>query len=571
MPKQFIEQVAQNITAHVAIAPDEMHSLKLKARDSSKDMSIDATLPIASDATAFVRAWYEFGVWPELDPDSPPLLVYGASTSRVPGPAGWTFVDSQRQALKDEALDVSARTDTVACKSRQADVTPLLVSVLHRGSPLANAKVDILDSDGKNILATGVTRQDGSTNFDVPSSVKFVFVRSSIDEKRSGRDASGKEYRHVAHYGIGLEQVFECPYVPDMPSAAAVARWLVHKSNFAGVATTSIHLKGEPYVSAMSFSDGDPKGNGTGRMFFFMSPMDATCADLLENGTISIALNEAGIGPMHAARCAKPPLDEEDPNCVKLSIVGEIGKVGKADEKIATDALFSRFQDMAKWPTGHGWLLLELKPKAILLLDEYGGAKHISASDFYKADPQCPPHGKMPPPMPPATGRPPWLERAKVARWLVHSSRWGTLATKSLHFLGSPYGSTISFSDGDGDQASGRIFMYLTKMDPAAQDIAASSVASFALTEMPLGVCNKVCAEDPTCARIILTGSVKVVTGSDIDMARKFLFSKHPAMAKWPAEHGFRVYELQIQEIFFLDMYGGAKPLTVEEYFSVEI
>eukprot|EP00237_Pycnococcus_provasolii_P008388 CAMPEP_0206130916 /NCGR_PEP_ID=MMETSP1472-20131121/43016_1 /ASSEMBLY_ACC=CAM_ASM_001108 /TAXON_ID=41880 /ORGANISM="Pycnococcus provasolii, Strain RCC251" /LENGTH=130 /DNA_ID=CAMNT_0053522317 /DNA_START=412 /DNA_END=805 /DNA_ORIENTATION=+ len=101
LPKQFIEQVAQNITAHVAIAPDEMHSLKLKARDSSKDMSIDATLPIASDATAFVRAWYEFGVWPELDPDSPPLLVYGASTSRVPGPAGWTFVDSQRQALKD--------------------------------------------------------------------------------------------------------------------------------------------------------------------------------------------------------------------------------------------------------------------------------------------------------------------------------------------------------------------------------------------------------------------------------------------------------------------------------------
>ena len=99
LPKQFIEQVAQNITAHVAIAPDEMHSLKLKARDSSKDMSIDATLPIASDATAFVRAWYEFGVWPELDPDSPPLLVYGASTSRVPGPAGWTFVDSQRQAL----------------------------------------------------------------------------------------------------------------------------------------------------------------------------------------------------------------------------------------------------------------------------------------------------------------------------------------------------------------------------------------------------------------------------------------------------------------------------------------
>jgi len=44
-----------------------------------------------------------------------PLLVYGASTSRVPGPVGWTFVDSQRFASTKRLKEAH---DTCFCAHR---------------------------------------------------------------------------------------------------------------------------------------------------------------------------------------------------------------------------------------------------------------------------------------------------------------------------------------------------------------------------------------------------------------------------------------------------------------------
>ena len=349
--------------------------------------------------------------------------------------------------------------------------------------------------------------------------------------------------------------------------AAAVARWLVHATGTGALATTSVHLQGLPFASAISFSDGVPDKPSSGHLWFYMSAMDVSCDDILANATASLTLTEASI-PERASWCQTPPMDEEDPNCVKLTITGNFQRVSSADTQTAEEALFARHPDMKLWPRGHKWLILELKPTSLFLLDAYGGAKHIPVEEFMRAEP-APAPKKLPPP-PPATGKPPFFERARRARWLVHSSRWGTLGTTSVHLFGAPFGSAISFSDGADDEATGRIFMYLTKMDAAAQDIAASSssVASFTLTEMPLGVCKRVCAEDPTCARITLTGHVRVVNGTDTQLARDALFSRHPAMARWPAEHHFEFYELHIETIFFLDMYGGAKPLELAEYWK---
>lgn len=38
--------------------------------------------------------------------------------------------------------------------------------------------------------------------------------------------------------------------------------------------------------------------------------------------------------------------------------------------------------------------------------------------------------------------------------------------------------------------------------------------------------------------------------------------------AAWPKWHKFIFYKLEILDIFLVDNYGGAKPVTVEEYYK---
>lgn len=95
--------------------------------------------------------------------------------------------------------------------------------------------------------------------------------------------------------------------------------------------------------------------------------------------------------------------------------------------------------------------------------------------------------------------RPDPSDYARVARWLVHRSDWGTVSTQSTSLAGFPYGyaeywSTISsfeqrnvcanarhmlwrrnavaISDGPLDRSTGRIFFYLTDFDQTAVDLA---------------------------------------------------------------------------------------------------
>ena len=38
--------------------------------------------------------------------------------------------------------------------------------------------------------------------------------------------------------------------------------------------------------------------------------------------------------------------------------------------------------------------------------------------------------------------------------------------------------------------------------------------------------------------------------------------------AAWPKWHKFIFYKLEISDIFLVDNYGGAKPVTVQEYYK---
>ncbi|KAK9790117.1 hypothetical protein WJX73_002745 [Symbiochloris irregularis] len=169
--------------------------------------------------------------------------------------------------------------------------------------------------------------------------------------------------------------------------------------------------------------------------------------------------------------------------------------------------------------------------------------------------------------------RPPHVETARMTRWLVHANDWGTLSTISVKHHGVPFGNTASYSDGAMSHSTGRLLFYLTLMDATAQDAAANPNVTLSIAEAQLpGSCGTTDPEDPTCAKVSITGQLKPVeAGEKLKEAKEILFQRHPQMAKWPVGHHFTVYELHIEYIQLLDYYGGAIDVPVPEYFAAEL
>ena len=157
---------------------------------------------------------------------------------------------------------------------------------------------------------------------------------------------------------------------------------------------------------------------------------------------------------------------------------------------------------------------------------------------------------------------------AETARWLVHDSEWGTLS--SLHATADgaaprPIGTTVSFSDGARGSSTGRLFFYLMGADSV---LSGDPHAAFTLSEAARhnNTCGSVDPEDPRCAKLTLSGALRVCTGDDEATGRAALFARHPQMAKWPASHAFTVVELAIDDIWMIDFYGGGGAVDIGLY-----
>ena len=157
---------------------------------------------------------------------------------------------------------------------------------------------------------------------------------------------------------------------------------------------------------------------------------------------------------------------------------------------------------------------------------------------------------------------------AETARWLVHDSEWGTLS--SLHATADgtapqPLGTTVSFSDGARGSSTGRLFFYLMGADSV---LSGDPHASFTLSEAARhnNTCGSVDPQDPRCAKLTLSGALRVCTGDDEATGRAALFARHPQMAKWPASHAFTVVELAIDDIWMIDFYGGGSAVDLGLY-----
>eukprot|EP00250_Pteridium_aquilinum_P000840 c11013_g1_i1 orf=160-771(+) len=167
--------------------------------------------------------------------------------------------------------------------------------------------------------------------------------------------------------------------------------------------------------------------------------------------------------------------------------------------------------------------------------------------------------------------RPSPADASTMARWLVSSNAWGVVSTVSIHLNGIPFGNVASYSDGPVGNSTGVPYFYLSALDPTPKDVAVIPYASLTISEAPLGTCGIKDVENPTCAKITLSGQMYSVDENteESDFATLALFSKHPEMKGWPKHHNFKFYGLKIQAIFLIDWYGGAKAMSVDEYLGI--
>ncbi|KAJ6752542.1 hypothetical protein OIU85_002912, partial [Salix viminalis] len=93
-----------------------------------------------------------------------------------------------------------------------------------------------------------------------------------------------------------------------------------------------------------------------------------------------------------------------------------------------------------------------------------------------------------------------------IARWLVSQNSWGVLNTLSSDLGGAPFGNVVSYSDGLPGEGSGIPYFYLTTLDPTAKNALQDQRSSFTISEYSLGTCGKKDPENPSCAKITLTG-----------------------------------------------------------------
>ena len=84
--------------------------------------------------------------------------------------------------------------------------------------------------------------------------------------------------------------------------------------------------------------------------------------------------------------------------------------------------------------------------------------------------------------------RPEVSDKAKTARWMVHSLDWGVVSTISTRLGGDgspavPFGNVYSFVDGPCDKATGIPYLYGTYMDQSFADTQSNDMIALTLSE----------------------------------------------------------------------------------------
>jgi len=173
------------------------------------------------------------------------------------------------------------------------------------------------------------------------------------------------------------------PDPPPHTEHARMARYILHQSEWTSMATMSTRAPGYPTANVFSVSDG-PVSNSSGVPYFYLSAWELSVHDLMKNNRASLTMSLAQGG-----YCTANDIDPEDPTCAHVIFTGKIQFLKPADPEVvfAKEALFTRHPAMEGWPKGHEWSFAKLEIEDIMLLDFYGGVKHVAIEDYFAATP----------------------------------------------------------------------------------------------------------------------------------------------------------------------------------------
>jgi hypothetical protein len=176
---------------------------------------------------------------------------------------------------------------------------------------------------------------------------------------------------------------------PHFQAKARFARWLVHESGFAVVASRSAHLGGTPFPHLLSVSDGRGPQDCAGAVHMYIADMMPLTEDLRANDTVTVGFYEAAANGTDPYCVPGPRHDPQDPTCAKLHVTGALQVLNaSASADAAAQFLFWRHPAMRHWPATHNWHVAVLRPQRLELLDFYGGAAVVPVSDYWAAP--CP-------------------------------------------------------------------------------------------------------------------------------------------------------------------------------------
>ncbi|XP_067261311.1 protein CREG1 [Chanodichthys erythropterus] len=174
------------------------------------------------------------------------------------------------------------------------------------------------------------------------------------------------------------------PSVPPHEEVARMARFVVHKCDWASMATISTHdpVKGQPFSNTFSISDG-LAGNGTGTPYMYLTHMEISVQDLQVNPQASLSVSLA-----QTHYCKNHGFDPQSPLCAHIILSGSVLQVNDSEASVAKAALFGRHPEMIDWPTDHNWFFAKFNITQVWVLDYFGGVKTVTPEEYYSAAPQ---------------------------------------------------------------------------------------------------------------------------------------------------------------------------------------
>ncbi|CAG0888392.1 unnamed protein product [Darwinula stevensoni] len=139
--------------------------------------------------------------------------------------------------------------------------------------------------------------------------------------------------------------------IPPHEKYAEMARYIVHHSEWASIATLST------------------RGPTAGLPFANVNP----------NASLVMTLAQSDY-------CKENHYDPESPLCARVILNGQFSVIPKSSPewKFSQKALFSRHPEMADWPPDHSFFFAKLNLTFVCVLDYFGGAQEVSVSDYFQ-------------------------------------------------------------------------------------------------------------------------------------------------------------------------------------------